>query len=425
MKKFLRKSVLFILKNLAKRRLKKFKGKIVAVTGSIGKTSTKEAIFSVLNSQFKVRASKKSMNSEFGLLLTILDIESGFSSAYKWSWLLLKASYNSLIKDYSEILLLELGVDKVGDMDYLTSIVKPDIAIMTNIFPVHMEAEQFDGLQAIFDEKRKIVDNMKPDGIAILNVDNPFLAMFAKKRGVKNAITYGKDVEAMFRADDVKLSEKGVSFIMHFEGKKYEIKSHILGEYQVYVLLPAIICGKLLGMSIEDSAMAIQRYELPPGRMSIIPAINDAVILDSSYNSSPEPLREALKVLKEIGKGKRKVAVLGNMNELGSNSGVLHEQVGEIISDYVDFLITVGDEAKIFADKAKGKGMSAENVHSFDTAHEAAEFFKNKIDSNDLVLVKGSQNKVRLEKFIREIMAHPEDAEKLLVRQEKVWKDIV
>ena len=425
MKKFLRKAVLFVLKKLAFHRLKKFKGNVVAVTGSIGKTSTKEAIYSVLNSQFKVKSTKKSMNSEFGLLLTILDIESGYSSAYKWSWLILKAIYNALLKDHSEILLLELGVDKPGDMDYLTSIIKPDVAVMTNIFPVHMEVGQFDSLQAIFDEKRKIVDNMKSDGVAVLNIDNPFLAMFAQKRGKKNTITYGKEKEAMFRASALHLSEGGVSFILHFGEEKYEVTSSVLGEFQLYVLLPAIVCGKLLGMTIENCVTALQRYELPPGRMSIIPAVNEAVILDSSYNSSPEPLREALKVLKEIGVTKRKVAVLGNMNELGHNAKELHEQVGEIIPEYVDFLITVGEEAKMFANKAKEKGMEASNVHSFDSALEAAEFFKDKIDRNDLILVKGSQNKVRLERFIREIMAHPEDAEKLLVRQENVWKDIV
>lgn len=425
MKKFLRKFVLFILKKLAAHRLKKFRGKVVAVTGSIGKTSTKEAIYSVLNSQFKVKASKKSMNSEFGLLLTILDVESGYSSAYKWSWLILRAFYNALLKDHSEVLLLELGVDKPGDMDYLTSIIKPDIAIMTNIFPVHMESGQFDSLQAIFDEKRKIVDNMKHDGVAVLSIDNPFIAMLAKKRGDKNTLTYGKEKGAMFRATSLRLSEKGVSFILHFESKEYEVKSSIIGEYQLYVLLPAIICGRLFGMTFEDAIVALQRYELPPGRMSVIPGINNSVILDSSYNSSPEPLREALKVLKEIGSKKRKVAVLGNMNELGANAKTLHEQIGEVIPGYVDFLITVGGEAKSFASKAKEKGMGAANIHSFDTALEAAEFFKNKVNENDLILVKGSQNKVRLEKFIKEIMAHPESAEKLLVRQEKVWKDIV
>lgn len=425
MKTFLKKTVLWLLKRFAKRRLKGFKGKVVAVTGSIGKTSTKEAIFSVLNSQFKVKATKKSMNSDFGLLLTILDIESGYSSAYKWSWLLMKAFYNSLLKDHSEILLLELGVDKPGDMDYLTSIIKPDVAVMTNVFPVHMEDGQFDSLQAIFDEKRKIVDNMKKDGIAVLNVDNPFLAMFAQKRGKKNTITFGGENEAMFRASNVRLSEEGVSFVLHTEEGKYEVKSSILGEFQIYVLLPAIICGRIFGMSFEGAITALQRYELPPGRMSIIPGINDSTILDSSYNSSPEPLREALKVLKEIGGDRRKIAVLGSMNELGAKSRTLHEEVGAIIPEYVDMLITVGEEAKVFGQTALEKGMDKGLVNIFDTPAEASEFIKNKVKKGDLILIKGSQNKVRLERFIREIMAHPEDAEKLLVRQEKVWKDIV
>jgi len=113
------------------------------------------------------------------------------------------------------------------------------------------------------------------------------------------------------------------------------------------------------------------------------------------------------------------------MNELGSNARELHEKVGEFIPECADFLITVGEEASTFAQKAKEKGMEESKVHSFDSALEAAEFYKDKITKNDIILVKGSQNKIRLEKLIKKLMAHPEDAEKLLVRQEKVWKDIV
>src|SRR3989339_1515423 len=217
MKKLLKKLILFILKRLAKRRMKKFTGKVIAITGSVGKTSTKEAIFAVLNSQFKVSRSQKSMNSEFGLILTILGIESGYSSAYKWTILLFKAFYNSFLKDHSEVLILEYGVDKKGDMDFLLSIVRPDIAVLTNVFPVHMNDDQFKTLDDIYNEKRKLVDGLKEHGVAILNIDNEYCAELAKKRGKKSTITYGKAENADFRATSVQIGRDGLNFILHYD----------------------------------------------------------------------------------------------------------------------------------------------------------------------------------------------------------------
>lgn len=422
MKGFFKQIVLWLLKLMAKKRLKKFSGKIIAVTGSVGKTSTREAIFSILNSKYRVKQSQKSMNTDFGVLLTILDIDSGYSSLRKWSWLLTKAFFHSFFKDHSEILLLELGVDAPGDMDTLTSIVKPDIAVMTNVFPVHLAEGQFKNLQEIFAEKKKLVDALKDDGIAILNTDNTFLAYLAKERGQKGTITFGKNEEADYFSKSVKMTIEGMTFIMHHGDKRYEVKANVLGEYHVYVLLPAIACAKFLGISLEEAIIALDRYVLPPGRMNIIPAKKEAIVLDSSYNSSPEALNEALKVLKEIGVGRRKVAVLGNMNELGEETAILHQMIGEAIPEYVDLLITIGGDAKLMAIKAEEKGMEKKAVHAFKTTTEAIDFFEKELKKDDIILVKGSQNKVRLERFVKAFMAHPEDAKDLLVRQGKVWR---
>ncbi len=422
MKKFFKKVVLYILKKLAKRRLKKFKGKIIAVTGSVGKTSTKDAIHAVLNSQFKVKYSQKSMNSDFGLLLTILDIDSGFSSATKWTWYLMKGFFHSFMTDHSEVLLLELGVDAPGDMDFLLSVITPDIVVMTNIFPVHLAAGQFSSLEEIFNEKKKLVEALKEDGIAILNTDNHFLEGLAKSRNKKSTISFGKNKEADYWASRVNSSVEGTSFVLHNKDDRYQVSSSVLGKYQMYVLLPAIICAVKIGMTTENAVLALNRFSLPPGRMSIIPAINNANILDSSYNSSPSALKEALELLKEVGANKRKVAVLGNMNELGEEEQKLHEMIGEIIPKYVDVLITVGNLAELFAKKAIEKGFNEKFVFKFKTAVEAAEFFKKEVKQGDLILVKGSQNNVRLERFVKELMAFPEDAKKLLVRQERIWQ---
>ncbi len=422
MKKFFRKIVLALLKFMAKKRMKKFKGKIIAVTGSVGKTSTKDAIFCVLNRQFKVKRSKKSLNTEFGLLLTILDIDTGYSSFVKWFWLLLKAFLHSLTKDYSEILLLEFGVDKPGDMNFLLSIAKPDIAIFTNVFPVHLEENQFSDIQDIFKEKRKLIDSLENKGTAILNIDNDLIKILTKSRNKNKTFTYGSSKEADFWASQIKTSLEGTSFILHHDMKRYDVLLPVLGKFQASVTLPAIICGHLMEIPIELCIEALSSFSLPPGRMNIISGLEESIILDSSYNSSPFALKKALFLLKELGEKKRKVAVLGDMNELGEKSQYLHEKIGEIIPDCVDILLTVGSCAKIIAKKAEEKGLSPKNIFTFNSAKAASDFFKENIKKNDLILVKGSQNNVRLENFIKNLMTEPEKAKELLVRQEKFWK---
>lgn len=402
---------------MAKFRLRKFKGKVIAVTGSVGKSSTKEAIFTVLNSQFKVKKSDKSMNTDFGLPLSILDIESGYTSFTKWSWFLLKGLYNCLFRDHSDVLLLEFGVDKPRDMNFLLSMVKPDIAVVTSVAPAHFDRGQFKNVEDVFEEKKKIVDALGENGIAVLNIDNPFLEKLAKTRSKKNTITFGKNKDADFYASRIIQSSEGLNFLVHRKEEKYEVKADVLGEFQIYALLPALICAEIMKMDMAAAVMAISRYTLPPGRMSIIPAKEGAVIIDSSYNSSPEALKEALKVLKSAGEG-RKVAVLGNMNELGDESRAFHEMIGEIIPEYADELITVGSDAKNF-----GKNMDEKHFHSFDSAMDAAGFFKDKIKKGDIILVKGSQNNVRLERFVKEFMLEPEKAKELLVRQEMAWEE--
>ncbi len=417
MKNFLKNLVRFILKVLARRRLKSFKGKIIAVTGSVGKTSTKDAIFTVLNTRYKVKRNMKSLNTDFGLLLTILDVETGWSSAFKWSWLLMKAAYYSLHRDCSEIMVLEFGVDKPGDMDFLTSIVKPDIAVMTNIAPVHLAEGQFESVSAIAEEKGKLVTALKEGGTAILNIDNPFIDSLGSKCEGKKVITFGENEKADYRAQNIKLSLEGIDFVLVKGSEKFKIHSAILGEYQAMVLMPAIICGELFGFKTEEAIVALDKYVLPPGRMGVIEGVKETTILDSSYNSSPESLKRALGILKKVAEKRRKVAVLGNMNELGAQSKKLHETIAELIPEHVDMLITVGAEAAIFAQK-----MQKESVVECKTAQEAIDLFKKKIEKGDLILVKGSQNNVRLERFVRAYMAHPEDADKLLVRQEKAWQ---
>lgn len=419
MKTILRAFVLRLLKLMAKRRMKKFKGKVVAVTGSCGKTSTKDAIFAVLNTKYSVKRTNKSMNSEFGLPLTILDIDSGFSSAVKWSWLLTKAFFHSFFTDHSDILLLEFGVDKPKDMNYLLSVVKPDVSVITNIFPVHLDDGQFATLEDIYEEKKKIAISEK----VILNVDNEYLASLCKDLKRSTCISFGKDDRANYKFSRVKTTLDGVSFDLHHKDDKFAVTSSVLGNFNAYVLTPAVICGELFNIEKDSILAALSSFTLPPGRMNAINGIKESVILDSSYNSSPEALLKSFKMLKDLDVSRRRVAVVGNMNELGEGSVALHEAVGDSISDCVDILITVGSDAKRLGEKAKENGVK--EVHSFSHTSEAIEFFRENLKDRDLILVKGSQNRVRLERFVKEFMLEPERAKELLVRQDSVWKSVM
>lgn len=404
---------------MAKRRMRKFKGKVVAVTGSCGKTSTKDAIFAVLNTKFRVKRTQKSMNSEFGLPLTILDIDSGFSSAVKWSWLLTKAFFHSFFTDHSDILLLEFGVDKPKDMNYLLSVVRPDVSIITNIFPVHMAEGQFATLDEIYEEKKKIAVSEK----VVLNVDNEYLEKLCKELKRSGCVSFGKSEGADYKFSRVKTTLEGVSFDVHHKDDKFSVESPVLGNYNAYVLTPALICGELFKIEKDLILGALSKFHLPPGRMSVIDGVKGSVILDSSYNSSPEALIKAFKLLKGLDDSRRRVAVVGNMNELGEGSQALHEAVGAAVSDCTDLLITIGGDAKYLAEKAKEGGL--DEVQSFSTTGEAIDFYLKNIKERDLVLVKGSQNRVRLERFVKEFMAEPERAKELLVRQGNVWKSVI
>ncbi len=420
-KNLLKKLVLFELRALARRRMKRFKGKVIAVTGSVGKTTTKDAIFSVLNSQFKVKTAKKSMNSDFGLSLTILDIDSGFSSITKWSWYLLRGFLHSFMKDYSEILLVEMGVDKPKDMDFLLSIVRPHVAVFTNVSNVHIGDYQFKDINEVFAEKSKMIEGLREKGQSVLNIDDDMIRALAKKRRNKSTITFGKSKDADFCASQIKTSIEGSSFVLHYDNKRYQVECSVISECQIYSVVSAIVCGVLMGIPIENAIGAVKLFSPPPGRMSVIKGIEDSTVIDGSYNSSPSSLKAALLTLSSLGENRRKIAVLGSMNELGERSKELHLGMGEDIANCADILIAVGGDAKFFAESAIKKGFNKNSVHVFSTALSASEFFKDKIKKGDLVLVKGSQNNVRLERFVKEIMLSPEDAKHLLVRQEKEW----
>ncbi|MBA4336597.1 hypothetical protein C0416_02365 [bacterium] len=426
MKRFLRSAVLKILEFLAKKKLQGLDATIIGITGSVGKTSCKELVADILSKKYRVLKNEKSYNSEFGLLLTILRQTSGFSSPIQWIKIIVKGFFQAFFVNESfDYLVLEMGVDKPGDMDYLTRIAPPDIAIMTAIKPVHLDVAQFASLEEVFNEKKKIVSGMKKTGTAFITLDDKFISKLASEKKGK-VVTYSQNKTADFYADEVEQTEEGLKFKVNFKGDSFNAFVPLFGKYQLTMILPAIIAGIKAEVPIHDIQAALKAFSLPPGRMSLIEGVQNTLILDSSYNASPEAVKEALKVLDFFGKKRstRRVFVFGNMNELGSHSKSLHQEVGEHIPANADMLITVGKDVGYTAESAKKKGLPDENIKSFENVHQAVDFYKKELKTGDIILVKGSQNKVRLEIFVKAFMLRPEEAKDVLARQEGNWENI-
>lgn len=425
-----------ILKIISKAVLKKQKPKVIAVTGSVGKTSTKDAIYCVLESKFRIRASRGSYNNELGVPLTILGFESGGKSILKWLQIIIKGLNLALIKNrkYPQILVLELGVDKPGDMDYLLSIVKPDIACITAISEIPVHLKNFDSIDQLVAEKLKIVKKLRKDKKAIINYDNK-LARQAREETEAEVITYGQGKKAEVRALNISRSQNdlvynqekllNLNYKLSWRQNVVPVRMpYILGKHQIYATLAAASCGIAMGLNLVEISQSIYNLKSPKGRMNLLPGIKYTHIIDDSYNASPDSSLAALEVLSELKPQGRKIAILGDMLELGIKNEEGHREVGKKAAKSCEKLIIVGELSKFIADEAKKNGMNEDNIFQFkaNEAVDAAKFVQNKIlKQGDLVLIKASQA-IRLEKAVKELMAEPMKAQNLLVRQGKEWQ---
>lgn len=426
MKKLIEK----ILKIFAQTIIEKYQPLVIGITGSIGKTSTKEAVFTVLSGKNNVRHNIKNYNNEIGVPLTIIGVEAQGRSILGWLNVFFKAASLLIIKNknYPEILILEMGVDHPGDMDYLTQIVKCQIGIVTFIGTAHLE--YFNSVEKIQKEKGKLIESLNRDGYAILNYDNE------KAREIRNIskvkiLTYGFDAKADIRAQEVISSFdknnilQGTSFKLSYHGSSVPVfLPGILGNSAVYSALAGAVVGIIRGMNLIDISQALRNYKPPRGRMNLMAGIKNTLIIDDTYNSSPPAVMAALGILKEVPvkEGARKIVVLGDMLELGGYSEEGHQDAGKYLAKLeFDKLITVGEYSRDIDRGAKEAGMHEDAIFHFADVSSAGRFLQEIMRTGDLILIKGSQG-MRMEKIVKEVMAEPEKASELLVRQDVGWQ---
>lgn len=429
MKSLFKRIVSAMLRWEARAVLQAHKSKIVAITGSVGKTSTKEATAAVLGTMYNVRKSSKSYNSLIGISLTILGLETQWNSAVGWLLVLIRGFFVRFEKKYPDILVLETGVDRPGDMDAILSLIQPNVSIVTAIGEIPVHVEFFSGPKELAFEKGKLVRSTLSDGWVLLNADDDVVYDMRNEASGK-VVTFGFGKGADIRVSQYALITEqrpggmvvplGVRCKVDFSGSTVPLRLEgVLGKQQLYIAAAAIGVGVGFSINILDAVRALAAYRPLPGRLRLLEGLKNSIILDDTYNASPMAMHAALDTLRDIS-AKRRIAVLADMLEIGKFTIQAHQAMGELAAPITDILVTVGPRAKFIAREALERGMPKESVHECGNAVEAGKFLQGIVEAGDVVLVKGSQS-MRMERAVEEIMAHPEQKNDLLVRQEDYW----
>ena len=424
----MKKILITILRILSKLILKKYKPEVIAITGSVGKTSSKEAIAQILATKFRVRKTASNYNNEIGVPLTILGVQkSPGKNILAWLGIFMKALGLLILPNkYQQKLVLEFGADRKGDIDYLVDFIPIDMGVLTRVSRVHMQ--YFKTLGSVFNEKKKIFKNINVQGRAIINNDDDLVKTLENKLNCRT-ISYAINNKADVQATDLQIIDRegiiGMNFKLKYQGNIIPVfLPQSLGLAQVYAFLSGASVALQYGFNLVEVSSFASKYKAPKGRTNLIKAINGAYLIDDSYNSSPEAVKMSLDLLSKMRSlifGKR-IAVLGDMLELGRESVPAHKEIGKYVMDKkIEVLLTIGEISRNTYLAAQKAGLSDENNIYFKKQKDLIIYLKSIIKKNDLILVKGSQG-ARMEKVSKAIMQNPDQAFDLLVRQSSDWK---
>lgn len=427
MRTFMKGLVVAILTAEAAFLLKRRKPKIIAITGSVGKTSMKDAIYVLVKQRYATRKSEKSFNSEIGIPLTILGLPNAWNSPLGWIKNIIDGAFIALFPGkYPEVLVIEAGVDRPGDMKRLTAWLQPDIAVITRLPDVPAHVEYFTSPEQVAAEKLLLADALVPGGVLVYNHDDVRLQEYVKTVR-QQAVGYSRDMPSQFtaRRDAVYYNDDqpaGFSCeIVHLTTTATARVVGTVGVHLSYTVAGAVAVAVQCGLTLEEAVAAFAEMQPPAGRMRIIPGIKGTVLIDDTYNSSPTAVEAAIESLREVKYAKRKIAVLGDMLELGRFSQREHERVGEMVAGAVTMLVTVGIRSQKTAEAALEHGLDEKNILQYEDSVRAGRELQNLIKPGDVLLVKGSQG-MRMERIVEELMAEPDLAPALLVRQDEAWE---
>jgi len=407
---------------------------VIAVTGSTGKSSTKEAIYYALKNDFQVARSTSNLNTEIGLPLTIIQGDDAKKNIFLW----LKNIFHTLgllaikRKDYPKIWVLEMSEDQPHLISYLAKLCRPKIGVIPWIGEIPVHAEFHQSAKSLQEEIQKLVSFLPQDGTAILNYDN-FLSLEAKEKTKAKVITYGFNNDA-----DVKISEYslimdkdlckiGMTLRLEYQGSYVPLKLiGIFGQPQAYAIAAGAAVGLALGLHLVAISQSLENYKLLKARTTFLQGIKNTWIFEDTYNSNPDALQVTLAIYHDLVLAikkenlyflKRRVLALGDMRELGKYSDEAHQQIASQIIENADIFFAVGKKMKITIEECKKLGFPQKNIYWFENSFDAGKKAKELIQEGDLFLVKGSRG-IHMEQVTLAIMQEPEKAHEYLSFEE-------
>lgn len=421
MKSFFRSIITSILIFIARNVIRRYRPLIVMISGSVGKTSTKDAVAEVLSVNYLVRKSEKSFNSEFGVPFTILGVRNPWRNLFAW-FSVIKNSFALLFlpNHYPNMLVLEVGADRPGDIAKIMRAATPNVVVITRLPDIPVHVESYASPKDVMEEEFSPAYYLPASAPLIIPAEDQY-ALNNSVRTPARVITYGYADNADVRIcnDEFYIKDGiviGMKADITIDGQNinFVVKGSV-GATQLLPVTAAVAVARAFNISSNDALKALENYEPPSGRGRLIRGINSSIIIDDTYNASPAAVENALITLKKFPNAKRRVAVLGDMLELGRYSVSEHERIGLLAHDSADIIICVGIRARAYAAKnSDNKAMLVDN------SQMGALTIQSIINAGDVILVKGSQS-IRMERLVEAILADPSDT-KLLVRQDREWK---
>jgi alanine racemase len=371
---------------------------VVGVTGSTGKTDACQAIAAVLSTGYPVFCNPPDLSDRFGLPTSL-----------------------AALSPQHEVAVLELACNAFDDIAHLAELTRPRIAIVTAVNHTHLA--HLGSLEAIAREKGRLVEALPPDGVAILNYDDAWVRAM-RERTRAQVITYGLSPDADIVASDLRPDAEGLQFVVHFPGiggrgtpgypAKAEVRTRLRGRHQAHTVLAAIAVGLAYHIPWGDILDAVEELRPGAGRLQILPGVNGSLLLDGSASSSPDTALQALATLADY-PAQRRIAVLGDMAQLGGYAVEGHRLVGQAAAAFVDLLVTKGHRATWIAEAAKGAGLACGQVLVTYTAKDAVRYLEPRLQPGDVVLIRGDVE-TRMEEVVEGLLADPSDAVKLVRR---------
>ena len=346
---------------------------LVAITGSVGKTTTKDLIYSVLSSKYNTLKTAGNFNNEIGMPLTLINY------------------------DNQDIIVLEMGMSSLGEISFLSNTAKPNVGVITNVG--HSHIGNLGSRENILKAKMEIIDGMDEEGILVINSDNDMLSTVKDIK--QKIITFGFENKADVMAYNIKVNEDSTTFNIKENGEEYIVKLNLIGEKFIYNALAAWIIGMIYDVPVHNRIEALSKCEFTKMRMNI-KNVNNMIVIDDCYNASPESMKLAMQALSKQ-EAKRKIAILGDMLELGEYSSKLHELVGENVAKYkIDKLFITGEFATSIKKGAIENGMKEENISIFANTEEIEEKIIEYLEKEDAILIKASRG-MKFEKIVKKI----------------------